>query len=366
MRVFSCLFLLFLFVSAEKMPVASPSRLATARPKNVIFVVGDGMGLTHITAGMYANDNHTQLERCSVTGLIATHSASHRVTDSGAGATAFACGCKTYNGAIGVDRKKKNCPTLLEYAADSAGMATGIVVSCSVTHATPASFVAHVAQRSEMEEIATWYLRRPVDFLVGGGLRYFNQRKSDQRNLLTEMQSAGCATHLFSEKKLSDITPDPALRFAWFAAAEEPKAVTEGRDYLPLAAAMAPVFLKKRNPERGFFLLVEGSQIDWAGHANDGPRLLAEMQDFDAALKALLDWAEVDGQTLVVITADHETGGLTIEQGSTMDSLNLGFSTKKHTASLVPVFAFGPGAEQFGGVYDNTEIYTRIRRAVWQ
>jgi alkaline phosphatase len=324
-------------------------------------MIGDGMGLTQVTAGMYSQNNYTPLEQFPVTGMVTTHSSKQLITDSGAAATALACGCKTYNGAIGVDSKHKPCPTLLE-KADSMGMALGIVVSCSVTHATPASFVAHVNQRIDNETIATWYLRNQVDYLVGGGRKFFQARTLDTRNLVTELTTAGYDVKSFDKYLWDEILPDPARPLVWFSADEEPAAANAGRDYLPAAAAAALPFLAKRGGDKGFFLMVEGSQIDWACHANDGPRVIAEMKDFQRTIEAIQRWAAADGETLVIVTADHETGGLAIAQGSTMDSLDLQFNTTKHTASMVPVFAVGPGAEAFAGVYDNTDIYRKIRQ----
>lgn len=141
-------------------------------PRNIILLIGDGMGIAQITAAIYAQAEQSNLERFPITGLMKTHSAKHRVTDSAAGVTAFACGCKTYNGAIGVDLHKKPCRTILEEAA-AAGMATGLVATSSITHATPAAFIAHVSKRSEMEEIAPFFLKTRIDLLIGGGLRLF-------------------------------------------------------------------------------------------------------------------------------------------------------------------------------------------------
>lgn len=337
-------------------PTAAPPG---ERPKNVILLIGDGMGLTQVSAGMFSHSNRLELERFPVTGLITTHSARHLITDSGAGATAFACGCKTYNGAIGVRPDKQPCLTLLEQA-ESAGMATGLVATCSITHATPAAFVAHTRDRSLMEEIATFFLKNEVDLFIGGGMQYFNERKTDQRDLCRELRAKGYQISDYKEKKEPDAAPSPAAPYAWFSAREEPVSVSKGRKYLPLAARMAPDFLKKRS-EKGFFMMLEGSQIDWACHANDGAEAIGEMLDFDAAIGEILRFAEADGQTLVVLTADHETGGMSIVQGSVMDSLELEFNSKGHTATMVPVFAYGPGAKQFSGVYDNTAIHQKIQ-----
>ncbi|HNE27836.1 MAG TPA: alkaline phosphatase, partial [Saprospiraceae bacterium] len=317
-----------------------------------------GMGLTQVSAGLYANHNRLQIEQCTATGLIKTYSASHLVTDSGAGATAFACGCKTYNTAIGVDKNKKPCLTLLEQA-EARDMATGLVVSSSLTHATPASFYAHVGARKETEAIAADFLQHHIDFAVGGGLYDFAQRSTDSRDLRSELQARGYVVTDSAQSPLAALQPDPAHPFVWFSATREPKFAKEGRDYLPVAARMAPVFLQKRS-DKGFFLMIEGSQIDWACHQNSADNAIGEMLDFDAAIGAVLDFAKADGHTLVVITADHETGGMSIVQGSQMDNLELKFNTAQHTGALVPVFAYGPGARLFNGVYENTDIYVKI------
>ncbi|HND88073.1 MAG TPA: alkaline phosphatase [Saprospiraceae bacterium] len=332
----------------------------TVRPRNIILLIGDGMGMTQVTAGLYSHDNSLNLERFPVTGLVKTHSAKQLITDSAAGATAFACGCKTVNGAVGMTAEEQPCLSFLE-EAEQRGMATGLVASCSITHATPAAFIAHAPNRASTQDIATFFLKTDLDLLIGGGMRNFNERTEDQRNLIEEMKTKGWQVNDFTQKQLSKLTLDPAHPFAWFTARDEPDPVTKGRDYLPQAAKAAPVFLKKRS-DKGFFLMLEGSQIDWACHANEGSRAIREMLDFDAAVGEILRFAEHDGQTLVVVTADHETGGMAIEQGSAMDSLKVTFSTGYHTAAMVPVFAYGPGAREFSGILDNTDIYWKMRR----
>lgn len=350
---------LLLFFSFQKTGESEAKPFDGKPLKNVILLIGDGMGLTQITAGLYSNGNSLYLEKFPIAGLIKTHSSSHLITDSGAGATAFACGCKTFNGAIGVCKDKTPCLTILEQA-EKQGLATGLVSTSSITHATPASFIAHVPDRSDMQSIAAFFLQTDIDLFIGGGLKYFNERSADQRNLVSELTAKGYVVSDFSSKKLHDLAPSPEHPFAWFSAREEPEWVEKGRDYLPLAARLSAGFLKKRS-EKGFFLMIEGSQIDWAGHANDAQRTVAEMLDFDAAIGEVLQFAAADGHTLVVVTADHETGGMALEQSREPDSLDMTFTSAQHTASLVPVFAYGPGAEQFGGVYDNTEIYVKMR-----
>lgn len=348
-----------LLFSFQKKQTNKPALPTGEPPKNIILMIGDGMGLTQITAGLYSNGKSLNLDKFPVTGLIKTHSASHLITDSGAGATAFSCGCKTFNGAIGVCADKNPCLTILEQA-EQQGIATGLVATSSITHATPASFIAHVPDRGDAQAIAAFFLQTDIDLFIGGGLKYFNERTADQRNLVQELTTKGYAVSTYSEKKLSEINPTPEKPFIWFAAREEPESVDKGRDYLPPATRLSVDFLKKRS-EKGFFLMVEGSQIDWACHANDATRAVREMLDFDAAIGEALRFAEADGHTLVVVTADHETGGMALEQSRSPDSLDMTFTSAQHTASLVPVFAYGPGAEQFGGVYDNTGIYQKMR-----
>ncbi len=316
------------------------------------------MGIAQITAAIYSSQKPLHLERFPITGLIKTHSAKHLITDSAAGATAFSCGCKTYNGAIGMNARKEPCRTILEEAA-AAGMATGLIATSSITHATPAAFIAHVGQRSEMEAIAPFFLQTRLDFMVGGGLHYFTQR-SDGRNLCREMQAKGFDVYTFQQTPLQHCSAHPSRPFAWFSADKEPDKFSEGRDYLPLAARMALPFLKQRSP-KGFFIMIEGSQIDWACHKNNDQYAVQEMLDFDQAVGEALRFAEQDGQTLVIVTADHETGGVALLRGADRKDLKIKFATLYHTASMVPVFAYGPGAERFGGVYDNTELHARLK-----
>ncbi|MCC6461247.1 MAG: alkaline phosphatase [Saprospiraceae bacterium] len=340
---------------------AAPAPGAENKPLNVILMIGDGMGMAQVTAGLYANGGRLNLEQFPITGLMKTHSAKNLITDSAAGATAFSCGCKTYNGAIGMTAAKKPCPTILEQA-EALGLATGLVATSSLTHATPASFIGHATDRQFAEEIATYFLKTNIDLAIGGGMKYFNHRKTDTRDLYAELQTKGYTMSNFAEKTFEQamLSLSPEQPFFWFASNEEPASVEEGRNYLPIAARMAPTFLSQRS-DKGFFLMIEGSQIDWACHANKGDKAVQEMIDFDEAIGEVLKFAEKDGNTLVIVTADHETGGLALLRGEDKESLSLKFTTDYHTASLVPVFAYGPGAELFSGLIDNTDIYVKMR-----
>lgn len=320
-------------------------------------MVGDGMGISQLTSGLYSNNNHLELERCPIIGLHKSYSSNHLTTDSAAGATAFACGQKSYNGAIGVNPKKQPIESILEMA-EKKGLATGLVVTSTISHATPAAFIAHVAKRKMYEDIAAFYPKSGIDLFIGGGSKHFNQRK-DGRNIIQEMIDQGYVIKNIKEEKINDITLDPAHPFGYFTNKSDPKTYRQGRRYLPTASIKAASFLNKRSDE-GFFMMIEGSQIDWGGHANDAKYIIEEMLDFDKTIGKILDFAEKDGETLVIITADHETGGFSILPSSSMNRLKTKFTTDYHTPALIPVMAFGPGSESFSGIYENIDIYNKM------
>lgn len=332
------------------------------KPKNIILMIGDGMGITQITAGMYMNGNQLNLEKFPIVGLHKSYASNALITDSAAGATAFACGVKTYNGAIGVNPDTVAVKTILE-EAEQRGMATGLVATSTIVHATPASFIAHQKSRQMYEEIAADFLKTEIDFFVGGGKKYFERRKKDDRNLYAELQNSGYQVTDYFSTELKKAPINNKENFAFFTADGDPLPVLQGRDYLEQASKMAPLFLKGHS-SKGFFLMIEGAQIDWGGHANKSDYIISEMIDFDKSIGRVLDFAKKDGETLVIVTADHETGGYSIIPGSRMDSLATAFTTDYHTPVLIPVFAYGPGAEAFSGIYENTAIHTKMRKAL--
>ena len=340
----------------------SYASLPVKYPKNIILMIGDGMGLTQVSAAVYSSKQPLHIEQFPVVGFHKTHSSDNLRTDSAAGATAFACGVKTYNGAIGLKPDTLPCKNIIE-EAEERGLATGLVATSTIVHATPAAFIAHQQLRVMFEEIAKDIAHADVDLLIGGGLRYFNNRNIDELDLIKLLNKKGYQVHSFLEGELTSFGIDYTKNFAYFTANDEPLPVSQGRDYLPYASRFAPYFLNKHS-ENGFFLMIEGSQIDWAGHANQGALLIGELLDFDAAIGEVLDFARKDGETLVIVTADHETGGLAINPGSKMRKLDLAFTSSDHTCTMVPVFAYGPMSELFSGIYDNTEIYHKMRRAL--
>lgn len=318
------------------------------------------MGLAQVSAALYTNYNDLHLLRMPVLGFHKSYSHDQLVTDSAAGATAFSCGCKTFNSAIGLKPDSTACKTILEEAHER-GLATGLIVTSTMVHATPAAFAAHSISREFYDDIAVDMAQAGIDLLIGGGRQYFNRRESDERDLIAEMQAKGIIVEDYLNNTINGFRWDPLRPLVYFTADKQPLNVAAGRDYLSLATKLGPEFLLKRNA-KGFFLMIEGSQIDWACHAKDGKLAIKETLDFDRAVGAALEFAKTHPNTLLIVTADHETGGLAIGQNSKMGRVETAFTTNNHTASLIPVYAFGPGAHQFSGIYENTEIYTKIRR----
>lgn len=339
-----------LIITASPDKITAQSQTPT-KPKNVILMIGDGMGLSQISATQFYKESPS-LEEFPVVGLIKTSSSAQLITDSAAGATAFACGIKSYNGAVGVTpdtTKVKNITELIS----AMNIRSGVVATSTITHATPASFYAHVKSRNMHEEIALDLTKSNIDYFAGGGLKYFNQRE-DSQDLLFVLKDKGFQV---STSAIPDYTSD---KMALLLAENAMPTMIEGRgDFLTQASLKGIDCLE--GGEDGFFLMIEGSQIDWGGHDNDADYLIGEMLDFDATMGAILDYAKQDGETLIVVTADHETGGFTL--GAKEDNYNqIGptFSTGGHSATMVPVLAFGPGAENFAGIYENTEIFHKI------
>lgn len=324
------------------------------KPKNIVLLIGDGMGLSEVSASLFYNKTTTNFERFSTIGLIKTSSSNELITDSAAGATAFSTGIKSYNGAIGVDKNGIAVETILEQLVKK-GYATGLIATSSIVHATPASFYAHTKSRRLYEEIATFLPSSNIDFLAGGGTKFFNSRE-DGKDLFSEFKKNGYKVHtkelpasVSNKKQVILLRED-----------EMPKMLDGRGDFLPNATKLALEALSKN--ETGFFLMIEGSQIDWGGHANDADYLISELLDFDKTIGAVLDFSQKNGETLVIVTADHETGGFTLSADSgDYNKIKPVFSTGGHSATMVPVFAEGPGSYLFGGIYENTAIYKKMK-----
>lgn len=318
-------------------------------PKNVILLIGDGMGLAQIYATMLEQADRLNMESAKFIGILDTRSSSDLITDSGAGGTALACGVKTYNGAIGVGTDYLPIPSILEKSALK-GMSTGIVVSCALTHATPASFYAHRTSRYMDSAIATDFYGKNITVALGGGMEFFD---------INKLKSEGY-TIVDDYKSLKKVNADIGKLFGFYDNKKHPVKMSEGRnDWLPDATEKAIEILSKN--EKGFFMMIEASQIDWGGHDNDIDYIISETVDFDKTLGRVLNFAAKDGNTLVIVTADHETGALSIlSDKNNTQKFAPHFGSKDHSAIPVPVLAWGPGAELFTGFLDNTEIPIKI------
>ncbi|MEN8702199.1 alkaline phosphatase [Bacillus infantis] len=287
--------------------------------KNVIFLIGDGMGVSYTSAYRYMKDNPKTpgVEQTAfdpyLVGQQMTYpeDPSENITDSASAATAMSAGVKTYNAAIAVDNDKKEVKTVLE-AAKEKGKATGLVATSEITHATPASFGAHDETRKNMNGIADDYYdelingKHKVDVLLGGGLSNFVR---EDRNLTEEFKKDGYS-YVTDKKQLLADKNDQILGL--FAPGGLPKMIDRPAE-IPSLEEMTKAAIKRLNNDKdGFFLMIEGSQIDWAGHDNDIVGAMSEMEDFEKAYKAAIEFAKKDKNTLVVATADHSTGGYSI------------------------------------------------------
>ena len=406
-RLRSVVVLLVIAVTASCATLSTPA-VAQEPPTRVILIIGDGAGASYWTAAAFAADN-LAVEQFPVMGLVGTRASDSKITDSAAAATAYSAGVSTYNGAIGVDPDSNSVTTIVE-VAQGRGMATGLVATSSITHATPAAFAAHVPNRDLEFEIARQMAAADVDVILGGGRKWFDPaRRPDSLDLLSDI--ADRYAYVESAAELGDVeTSEVRKLFGLFAVEHMPAARTR----LPTLPVMTQAALEvlDHDPD-GFFLMVEGSQPDWRGHDHESlGAIVAEMLDLDRAIGVALEYQIRHPETLIVVTADHETGGLAIQQAgsrrlltraavaadSTVAQLveasavgdpelaaladsarwymarlsssmrsqarHMGdssalvarYTTGNHTAQMVPLFASGPGAERFGGIKDNWRI----------
>jgi alkaline phosphatase len=322
-------------------------------PKNVILLIGDGMGSTQFfTLITTIKDN--SIEQFPIVGFQKTASANEFVTESGAAASALATGRKTNNRYVSIDPETKEPLKTLVQLGNAKGLSTGVVAACDITHATPAAFLSHVDNRNNYEDIAACFLYTNPTLFIGGGRRQFENRR-DNRNLSDSLKKQGFQV-LYT---LDDVLKSRNPILAGLLYDRHPESMAEGRgEFLKPASQKAIELLTQTS--QGFFLMYEGSQIDWICHDNNFVDLIDELKDFDNTIHAVLDFAKRDGNTLVIVTGDHETGGLVILERDEKNTLVSTFTSPNHTPVMVPVFAFGPGAEQFSGIYENTEIQKKI------
>ena len=324
--------------------------------KNVILMIGDGMSLMHVYTAWAANRGKLWLENAQATGLSKTWAVKKLVTDSGSGGTSLATGVKTVYHAVGVDPEGKPLTSLVDVAKEL-GKDAGMAVTCRLWDATPCDFCCHNIDRDKEEELVGDYPTSGVDFVFGGGAQKFTNRK-DGRDIFKELQKKGyhvsrTLDDFFAYDKNSRIFAVPY---------DKDTPLPDERGDLLARASMKGISLMNQN-KNVFFMMIEGSQLDDYGHFNQLDLLMKETLDFDQTVGEVMKWAAKDGETLVVVTADHETGGLTLVNGNKDEGrVECCFSTKDHSGAMVPVYAFGPGAENFTGIFENTDVFKKIKK----
>lgn len=321
------------------------------RVKNIILLIGDGTGLAQWYAGYTANRGKLNVFSMKHSGLSRTSSYDNYITDSAPGATAFSSGVKTNNRAVGVDHTGRKL-NLLPAIVRQRKMKTGIITSGDFRDATPAAFYADQIERSNYADILHDLIEAPVDIIMGS----------------CEMSKTDTTVELLSKKFtiLSSIDSIVATNDKPLIVADTKAglSILNGRNnWASKAFENAVSILSKNNS--GFLLVVEGAQVDHGGHSNKLPYVVTELLDFDKVIGKAMEFADSNGETLIIVTGDHETGGLTLTGGDYNTGYISGqFSTEDHTAIPVPVFAYGPQSHLFDGVYENTGVFQRIVQAI--
>ncbi|WP_286390103.1 alkaline phosphatase [Myroides marinus] len=313
--------------------------------KNVILLVGDGNGLTQISSAALANGGDLSLLQLKSIGFLKTQSGDDFTTDSAAGGTALATGEKTYNRSIGMSMERKPLVNITEYLTPYK-FKTGVISTDELTGATPSSFYAHQKDRDDDTLIAKDLLTSNLSLFVGAGKKSFKGLDLNKQFSIVET--------------VNEVGVSKAKRVGMFLAEGGLKGVIDGRtDVLAQATKNSLEFLSKDN--QPFFLMVEGAKIDSYGHFNNTGGIITEGIDFDRAITEALKFADKDGQTLVIVTADHETAGFAIPQGDVKKGIIEGdFISNDHTGTMIPIFAYGPRSGEFRGVYENNEVYHKI------
>ena len=320
----------------------------TNEVRNIIFLIGDGMGLEQVSCAWVLNHGKLNLDRMSHIGLSRTYCTNELITDSGAGGTALAVGQKTAYSHVGTAADSTDLYSVL-VDASKAGKKTGVAVTCHFADATPCDFCCHNEFRYNTDDLIADYVTCGVDYLAGGGLDFFTVNRQDGRDITKEMVAAGYNLALTEEELM---------------AAQLPVVGILSPDNLPVAQERGDLFrhmvakgIKELSAnEKGFVMMIEGSGIDDWLHGNDLEKAMEELLDFDRTLGDVLEWAEKDGHTLVVVTADHNTGAITLQDGNLeKGEIGVHFGSDSHNGIAVPVYAWGPGSEKFTGIRENAE-----------
>ncbi|WP_456472725.1 alkaline phosphatase [Methanocaldococcus sp.] len=334
---------------ASTLSFAMNNKPIEGRAKNVIILIGDGMGISqlYITKLCYG---HLAMQDFPYTGYEMTDSLSGEVTDSAAAGTAIATGFKTYNGMISqvyIDGKDYNLTTLLELA-EKLGKSTGLVTTTRITHATPAVFGAHVDDRDKEREIAKQYLEHKINVLLGGGKEMFSPE------LLEKYKDAGY-TIVYNKNELEDANGNYLLGL--FADSHIPYVLDRNKDDVGLLDMTKKAISVLEKNKNGFFLMVEGGRIDHASHANDIASVVAETKEFDDVVRYCLNYAKKRGDTLVVVLADHETGGLGLglNYGKAIDEDEI-LSIKASTSKMAKLIKSGEDPKEVLKKYANIDL----------
>lgn len=352
----------FYLISAAVLLTGCAQREAEVR--NVIYMIGDGMGLSHVSQMMIEQGYEpSAFDRMQNVALITTYSANNRVTDSAAAGTALATGCKTDNSMLGM-LPDSTCVYSIMTRAAAKGYATGEVVTCKIQHATPGAFYAHVPDRDMYDEISEQFVESGIDVAFGGGLAEFDRVREDGTTLRAALEAKGYDV-VTDFAATADISSGRVVGL--FAEGHMPSMLDGRGDYLAPATAKALEILSADSADRdkGFVLMVEGSQIDWESHGNNAEGILAETRDFERAVAEAMRFADTHPGTLVVVTADHETGGMSLVSGDpdfrlSEQGLAYRFGTGGHSGIMVPVYLYGTGAESINGIMDNTALSRSI------
>ncbi len=373
----------------ESIPVdvsLEPKQLSrnVKKAKNVIFLIGDGMSISQVSAYRLVQggpNSRIAVDRFPYSGIVLTHAENAIVTDSASSATAYSTGRKTNNGALGMDSENNELENLTE-TLDQYGFVSSLLATSEITHATPAAFAAHVDLRWKTDEISAQMIESKVATFLGGGRHFFlpeemDGKRKDARNLLEEVNASH--TLLTTKDEMNDFNDNKLGKVFGLFADEHLRSIDSPDNHSsePSLSEMLQFAVKRsgqfiNNGCNGFFIMGEGSQVDWAGHSNNLEYLKREMQDLDSAVEWAFNYAKQNTDTLVVVTADHETGGLLIEPANPADyngnevkfSFNTAVGRGTHTGVPVPVYAYGPGAENFTGTLDNTDVYRAVIEAL--
>lgn len=392
---------IFLLTAIIGCTVFSACTTSDQQPKYVFLFIGDGMGLAHVTLtedyiaakhGVHGSGD-VSFTQFPVTGLVTTWSANTLVTCSSAAATALSTGHKTNNNMMNIAPDSVTYFASVTYPLYRAGYKIGIATSVSIDHATPGAFYANSLSRSSYYDISTQAASAGFDFFAGSGFMYPDGKNNDRANIYEQLETAGYRIVRGSEGA-AQLTGNTEKTILVQAEGKDnkalPLAIDRNEDDLTLSQITQAAINALDNP-KGFFAMIEGGQIDWTAHSNDGAAVIHETIDFSEAIKiAVAFYRQHPDETLILVTADHETGGLSLgrdgkyavnplafdeqqhspayassdDKRAAIQTINenafCGWTTKGHTGIMVPIYAIGAGSERFSGKLDNTDIPKRI------